>query len=60
MYTDELIKARSTDVYRTRMTAQVILAGLFPPVDTQRWNDKLDWIPIPVFVTPAEHEEVIL
>ncbi|KAF7281463.1 hypothetical protein GWI33_004752 [Rhynchophorus ferrugineus] len=47
-YTPEIIKATSTDYDRTKMSALLALAGLFPPSKTQKWHDQLDWQPIPV------------
>lgn len=36
------------NVDRVLMSAQVALAGLFPPADDAVWNDHFDWQPIPV------------
>ncbi|ENN79637.1 venom acid phosphatase Acph-1 isoform X1 [Dendroctonus ponderosae] len=47
IYTPEAILAQSTDYDRTKMSALLALAGLYPPAETQRWNDQLNWLPIP-------------
>jgi len=34
---------------RTVASALAVLAGLFPPTESQSWNPSLPWLPIPVF-----------
>ena len=41
------VKARSTNADRTKMSLQLVLAGLYPPQTVQKWKDDLDWQPIP-------------
>lgn len=45
-YIPEEIYTRSTDFLRTRMTLQLVLAGLYPPNSLQKWNSHLNWQPI--------------
>ncbi|CAB0045337.1 unnamed protein product [Trichogramma brassicae] len=40
--------ARSTESERTRLSLQLVLAGLIPPRQKTRWHDELDWVPMPV------------
>ncbi|XP_031785785.1 venom acid phosphatase Acph-1 isoform X1 [Nasonia vitripennis] len=42
------VAALSTDNERTRMSLQLVLAGLYPPKDQQVWSDDVKWQPIPV------------
>ncbi|XP_011700111.1 PREDICTED: prostatic acid phosphatase [Wasmannia auropunctata] len=60
LYTPYEIYVRSTDVDRTLMSAEANLAGLYPPVQTQVWDDKIRWMPIPVHTTPGEQDHVLL
>ncbi|KAG5868535.1 hypothetical protein JTB14_037254 [Gonioctena quinquepunctata] len=53
------VYARSTDFRRTRMSAQLVLTGLFPPASSQIWNDELLWLPIPVEYK-EQHEDYLL
>ncbi|XP_044743315.1 venom acid phosphatase Acph-1-like, partial [Chrysoperla carnea] len=48
LYDAEIVQVLSTDFDRTKMTAQLVLAGLFPPSKSQQWDDQLLWLPIPV------------
>ncbi|XP_060104875.1 prostatic acid phosphatase-like isoform X2 [Heteronotia binoei] len=51
-YKREEIYVQSTDVDRTIMSAQVNLAGLFPPSTSEMWNPQILWQPIPIYVIP--------
>ncbi|XP_025830395.1 venom acid phosphatase Acph-1-like [Agrilus planipennis] len=46
-YNTDVVHATSTDFDRTKMTALLVLAGLFPPAEEQKWDKSLRWLPIP-------------
>jgi hypothetical protein len=54
---DFLMKSSAND--RCLMSAQVVLAGLYPPTGSQVWNPDLKWQPIPVHSTPRHLDQVI-
>ncbi|KAL5007037.1 hypothetical protein ScPMuIL_015843 [Solemya velum] len=49
-YLQKEIYACSTDFDRALMTAQCVLAGLYPPAKDQQFNLNIPWQPIPVHV----------
>lgn len=51
-YASDLVYVQSTDDDRTQMSALCNLAGLFPPIESQIWNEDLLWQPIPVHSMP--------
>lgn len=59
-YLPSLFWAQSTDVDRTRMGAQLLSAGLFPPKGYQKWKEDLDWQPIPVHYEPYDDDKLLL
>lgn len=53
------IEAYSTDYNRTKMSLQLVLAGLFPPAETQIWEKELLWQPVPFNYLPKYQDKVI-
>lgn len=41
------------------MSAEACLAALFIPSGNQKWNDDLEWQPVPVHVQPANQDYVV-
>ena len=58
-YWPSLIYAQSTDVPRTKMSLQLVLAGLFPPSEHQTWNTDLPWIPTDINFMPSEQDYLL-
>ena len=48
LYNKNKVFIRSTNVDRTIMSANSMLAGLFPPQDYQQFDPSINWQPIPV------------
>lgn len=57
-YDRHRVQIRSTDYDRTLMSAYSLLAGLFEPVDFQKWNKDLNWQPIPVHTTELKNDKI--
>ncbi|XP_011701328.1 PREDICTED: venom acid phosphatase Acph-1-like [Wasmannia auropunctata] len=60
LYTPKRVVCHSSDVDRAKMSSQLVLAGLFPPKNIQRWNPFLNWQPIPISYLPANNDNIIL
>lgn len=57
IYTPDVLEARSTDSSRTKMSLQLVLAGLWPPTCMQKWNPALNWQPIPFNYDTPERDQ---
>lgn len=53
-YLPEAVYARSTEITRAKMSLQLVLAGLFPPVGQQNWNSNLAWQPVDTLYDPLD------
>lgn len=58
-YSQDKVYIHSTDFDRTLMSAQVLAAGLFPPIDDEVWNKFIQWQPIPVHSIPLTQEKLL-
>lgn len=58
-YDSRNVDARSSENERTKMTLQLVLAGLFPPTKDLKWHPKLDWMPIAYRYVPADIDALL-
>jgi prostatic aicd phosphatase len=53
-YTPDVVYAISTNLKRTKMSLQLVLASLFPPLPTDVIDDTLNWQPVPFNIEPGQ------
>ncbi|XP_015436984.1 PREDICTED: venom acid phosphatase Acph-1-like [Dufourea novaeangliae] len=53
------VYARSTDLDRTKMSLQLVLAALYPPNSPQIWNVNMPWMPIPMHYMPEKVDNLM-
>lgn len=58
-YNHSEVYVRSSGVDRCLQSAQVQLAGLFPPGPSQKWNKDIMWQPIPVHSMPKNEDPML-
>lgn len=46
-YEHREVYANTSDFNRTKMSLQLVLAGLYPPIGHLDWDPDLKWYPIP-------------
>ncbi|XP_068622981.1 venom acid phosphatase Acph-1-like [Battus philenor] len=58
IYFQDEISVRSTDKERTKMTAQVAMAAVYPPEVEQQWDEGLGkiWQPVPYTAVPLSED----
>ncbi|KAG5895628.1 hypothetical protein JTB14_017737 [Gonioctena quinquepunctata] len=59
-YYPEIVEAMSTDYNRTKMSLQLVLAGLFPPRREDMFSDDFFWQPVPFNYLPRPEDKVLL
>lgn len=59
LYHPQDVYARSTDIDRTKMSLQLVLAGLYPPAKEQNWNPNLPWLAIPTHYAPERVDNLL-
>lgn len=60
IYLQDEIALRSTDKERTKMTAQIAMAAVYPPEVPQQWDEGLGkvWQPVPYTAVPLTEDYV--
>lgn len=59
LYLDSEILVKTTNTRRTFMSAAMVLAGMYPPKDYQKWSDsETVWQPIPIYSDSPDHGTV--
>lgn len=58
-YNQKNIYVRSTDADRALLSASYNMAGMFPPVKQQIWNDALMWQALPIHSVPVELDHLV-
>ncbi|XP_068911191.1 venom acid phosphatase Acph-1-like [Tenebrio molitor] len=53
-YTPDVVYAISTNLKRTKMSLQLVLASLFPPLPTDVIDDTLNWQPVSFNIEPGQ------
>ena len=50
------VYAYSTAYDRTKMSLQLVLAGLYPPSPKTSWSNEINWSPIPTHYKPFDQD----
>ncbi|XKL68273.1 hypothetical protein PGB90_003764 [Kerria lacca] len=59
-YRYDLLRAESSDVDRTLMSGELVLAGAYPPTKEEMWSDDdLIWQPIALHTVPSSYDNKI-
>lgn len=58
-YSPKKVYIQSTDVDRCLCSAESVLAGLFQPTETEKWNKDILWQPIPVHTMKGEQDHIL-
>ncbi|XP_029342532.1 lysosomal acid phosphatase isoform X2 [Acyrthosiphon pisum] len=60
LYLDSEILIKTTNTSRTFMSAAMVLAGMYPPKNYQKWsNSETVWQPIPIYSNSPDHVHII-
>lgn len=60
IYVPYLLEARSSNFDRTKASLFLVLAGLFPPIKEQIWNNEINWQPIPTIYEELSNDKVTI
>ncbi|XP_058801270.1 venom acid phosphatase Acph-1-like isoform X2 [Phymastichus coffea] len=59
LYRQKDVYAYASDTSRTQASLLLVLAALYPPTNQLKWNNKLDWLPIPIHSNPRRLDILI-
>ncbi|XP_015179983.1 PREDICTED: venom acid phosphatase Acph-1-like, partial [Polistes dominula] len=60
VYSKKIMKIRTTEFPLSQISAELVNAALWPPSELQKWNDDLNWQPIPFEYTKVENDTLLL
>nr|XP_050869221.1 venom acid phosphatase Acph-1-like [Vespula vulgaris] len=60
VYTSKIMKMRTTEFPLSQISAEIVNAALWPPSELQKWNNDLNWQPIPFEYTRMEKDTLFL
>lgn len=58
-YTPDVLDATTTAYNRTKMSLMLVLAGLYPPIGEDQFEDGLGWQPIPYNYVPLIEDQLL-
>ncbi|XP_015434584.1 PREDICTED: venom acid phosphatase Acph-1-like [Dufourea novaeangliae] len=60
VFTTRTVKVRTAGYPLSMMSSQLVNAGLWPPAEIQKWNNDVNWQPIPSDYLPMEYDTLLL
>ncbi|XP_043492401.1 venom acid phosphatase Acph-1-like [Polistes fuscatus] len=60
VYSNKIMKIRTTEFPLSQISAELVNAALWPPSELQKWNDDLNWQPIPFEYIKMENDTLLL
>ncbi|GJQ72938.1 hypothetical protein Trydic_g1580 [Trypoxylus dichotomus] len=60
IYNQSKIEARSSAFARSRMSCQLVMAAMFSPTPSEKWNPELNWQPTLCNYVPKEEDYMLL
>lgn len=60
VYSNKIMKTRTTEFPLSQISAELVNAALWPPSELQKWDNDLNWQPIPFEYTKMENDTLLL
>ncbi|CAK9821617.1 Venom acid phosphatase Acph-1 [Anthophora retusa] len=60
IYTHETMKMQTAGYSLSMISGQLVNSGLWPPAERQKWNEDVNWQPIPTEYFPMEIDSLLL